>query len=79
MPRAQRAFRAHDLAVVPVAAGAIGPVRPSAGAFLPSPRAALQSYYAVYERLGSLWYAWRQPCTVGEPSAPPAERAEERP
>lgn len=79
MPRAARAFRAHGLAVVPVAAGVIGPVRPSPAAFLPSPRAALQSYYAVYERLGSLWYAWRRPCALGEPSAPPGERAEQRP
>jgi uncharacterized SAM-binding protein YcdF (DUF218 family) len=79
MPRAARAFRAHGLDVVPVAAGVIGPVRPSAAAFVPSPKAALQSYYAVYERLGSLWYARRRPCAAGEPSSPAGERTEERP
>lgn len=64
LPRAAYAFRAHGVEVVPIAAGRIAPARPSPAALLPSPRAALQSYYALYERLGLLWYRSRRPCDV---------------
>jgi uncharacterized SAM-binding protein YcdF (DUF218 family) len=58
MRRARRAFEDAGVAVIPAPMSFISRFegRPGLIDFLPTSRAFSQSYYALYERLGAIWY-----------------------
>jgi uncharacterized SAM-binding protein YcdF (DUF218 family) len=56
LPRAAYAFQQAGLQVAPYGADRTRTTVVKPTSFLPSARAALNSYYAIHERLGLLWY-----------------------
>lgn len=59
MPRAQAAFEAAGLAVVPAPHGFLSGGSPGPGDFIPTASATENAWLALHEALGLLWYRWR--------------------
>lgn len=59
MRRAQAAFEAAGLAVVPAPHGFLSGRAPGPGDFIPTASATESAWLALHEALGLLWYRWR--------------------
>lgn len=57
MPRAIKLFEREGLTVIPAPTGFTAPSKNYIGILVPRQSALATSYYAIYELLGSLWYA----------------------